>query len=170
MKILIYFYPKTLCHTPLDSCVTFALLRFSTATHKNSRPFCHPWDWSFILEAWKQKTMFCWAGDNYKPETVTKSNPIISSTICGEGGTSQACYSAFVSNLLPLIPITFGIYFNIWWPMPPFWIFISYKHTAWMLIRRDLYIQHFCWGLPVVLSPRCGLSAWMHWSCIDEIV
>ncbi len=41
-------------------------LRFSTATHKNSRPFCLHSDWFFILEAWKQKTMFSWAGDNYK--------------------------------------------------------------------------------------------------------
>ncbi len=25
-------------------------------------------------------------------------------------------------------------------------------------------------GLLVVLSARCGLEAWMHWSCIDVIV
>jgi hypothetical protein len=25
-------------------------------------------------------------------------------------------------------------------------------------------------GLLVVLSTRCGLAAWMHWGCIDEIV
>jgi hypothetical protein len=31
-------------------------------------------------------------------------------------------------------------------------------------------MQHFGWGLIEVLSARCGLAAWMHWSCIDEIV
>jgi hypothetical protein len=28
----------------------------------------------------------------------------------------------------------------------------------------------FSLGLLVVLSARCGLAAWMHWSCIDMIV
>jgi hypothetical protein len=32
------------------------------------------------------------------------------------------------------------------------------------------YIQYFGWGLVVVLSARCGLAAWMHWSSIDVIV
>jgi hypothetical protein len=26
------------------------------------------------------------------------------------------------------------------------------------------------WVCFVVLSARCGLAPWMHWSCIDEIV
>ncbi len=32
------------------------------------------------------------------------------------------------------------------------------------------YVQHLGWGMLVVLSARCGLAAWKHWSCIDEIV
>jgi hypothetical protein len=28
-------------------------------------------------------------------------------------------------------------------------------------------MQYVGWGLLVVLSARCGLEAWMHWSCID---
>jgi hypothetical protein len=30
--------------------------------------------------------------------------------------------------------------------------------------------QYFGCGLLVVLSTRCGLEAWLHWSCIDVIV
>jgi hypothetical protein len=30
--------------------------------------------------------------------------------------------------------------------------------------------QIFRLGLLVVLSARCGLAAWMHWSCVDLIV
>jgi hypothetical protein len=36
-------------------------------------------------------------------------------------------------------------------------------------MRRRL-IQYFGWGLLVVLSARCSLEAWMHWSCIGVIV
>jgi hypothetical protein len=38
------------------------------------------------------------------------------------------------------------------------------------LIRRRFIHTTFDWGLLVVLSVRCGLAAWMHLSCIDEIV
>jgi hypothetical protein len=31
-------------------------------------------------------------------------------------------------------------------------------------------MQHFAWGLLVILLAGCGLLAWMHWSCIDEFV
>jgi hypothetical protein len=31
-------------------------------------------------------------------------------------------------------------------------------------------MQYFGWGLLVVLSARCGLAAWIHWSCIDVII
>ncbi len=34
----------------------------------------------------------------------------------------------------------------------------------------DTYIQYFGYGFLVVLSGRCGLEAWMHWSCNDVIV
>jgi hypothetical protein len=46
------------------------------------------------------------------------------------------------------------------------WIFVSYIGTVERLTRRDLYIQYIGWGLLVVLPARCGLAAWMHWSCI----
>jgi hypothetical protein len=42
--------------------------------------------------------------------------------------------------------------------------------TVWRLIRRRFIHTTFGWGLLVVLSVRCGLAAWMLWSCIDEIV
>jgi hypothetical protein len=35
--------------------------------------------------------------------------------------------------------------------------------------KEQIYIQCFSWGLLVVLSAGCGLAAWMHWSCIDEL-
>jgi hypothetical protein len=35
---------------------------------------------------------------------------------------------------------------------------------------EQIYIQHFDWGLFVVLSSGYGLAAWIHWSCIDEFV
>jgi len=34
---------------------------------------------------------------------------------------------------------------------------------------EDWYIYYLSWGLLVVLSARCGLEAWMHWSSIDVI-
>jgi hypothetical protein len=44
--------------------------------------------------------------------------------------------------------------------------------TIWRLMRRRLIhtVQYFDWGLLVVLSGRCGLEVWMHWSWIDVIV
>ncbi len=32
------------------------------------------------------------------------------------------------------------------------------------------YVPYFALGLLVVLSARCGLAAWMNWSCTDEVV
>jgi hypothetical protein len=37
-------------------------------------------------------------------------------------------------------------------------------------VQVQIYIQHFAWGLIVVLSAGSGLAAWMHWRCIDEFV
>ncbi len=34
----------------------------------------------------------------------------------------------------------------------------------------QIYIQHFAWGLILVLSAGNGLAAWMHWRCIVEFV
>jgi hypothetical protein len=39
-----------------------------------------------------------------------------------------------------------------------------------MEVDEDLFIQYFGWGLLVVLSSRCGFTAWMHWSGIDVIL
>ncbi len=39
-----------------------------------------------------------------------------------------------------------------------------------MEVDEEKIVQYFGWGLLVVLSARCGLEAWMHWSCIDVIV
>ncbi len=48
--------------------------------------------------------------------------------------------------------------------------FILNINTVLRLMRSRFYIQHFAWGLLVVLSVGCGLQAWMPWSCIDEFV
>jgi hypothetical protein len=62
---------------------------------------------------------------------------------------------------------------NMWWPKPLFLdIYFIGIGTIWRLMMRRLVqtIHYFGWGLLVVLSARCGLEAWMPWSCIDVTV
>ncbi len=51
-----------------------------------------------------------------------------------------------------------------------FCIFISYMYSSIEVDEKIYAYNFFGWGLLEVLSTRCGLAAWMHWSCIDEIV
>ncbi len=39
-----------------------------------------------------------------------------------------------------------------------------------MEVDKKIYTYNISVALLVVLSARCGLAAWMHWSSIDEIV
>ena len=50
-------------------------------------------------------------------------------------------------------------------------IFLKFINRSSIEVDEEkIHIQHFAWGLLVVLSAGCGLLAWMHWSCIDEFV
>jgi hypothetical protein len=39
-----------------------------------------------------------------------------------------------------------------------------------MEVDKKIYTYNISVALLVVLSARCGLAVWMHWSSIDEIV
>jgi hypothetical protein len=49
-----------------------------------------------------------------------------------------------------------------------FWIYFIYRYS--MEVDKKIYTYNISVALLVVLSARCGLAAWMHWSSIDEIV
>jgi hypothetical protein len=66
----------------------------------------------------------------------------------------------------------FSMFLYVWWPMPLFLetvfiFYFIYRHSM-AVDEVQIYIQHFAWGLLVVLSAGCGLAAWM--TFIDEFV